>query len=119
MVLGMVSSPATFALCESSNDDNTPGILDTLFPKDEDGKVYWDKASKQVTEAVFWDKLAKATGQKVRLMIWCDWRTVTPLTTRTLTDLPNVFCRFKALLTLAFPQPSLTVSYQVTALVWR
>lgn len=65
MALGMVSSPAAaVALCESS-DENTPGIFDTLFPKDRDGGICWDKTTNQVTEAIFWDKLAKATGQKV------------------------------------------------------
>lgn len=68
MALGIVSSPATaIALCESNNENNnTPSILDTIFPKDDNGKIYWEKASKQVTESIFWDKLAKAAGQKVR-----------------------------------------------------
>ena len=75
--LGLLSFPpasaAHLALCSGSRSNdthedstNTPSILDTIFPKDGNGKIYWDKASKQVTEAVFWDKLAKATGQKVR-----------------------------------------------------
>jgi hypothetical protein len=66
VALGMVSSsaPALLTLCDS--DDRGEGIWDAIFPKDHNGNVYWDKASRQVTDSVFWDKLAKVTGQKVR-----------------------------------------------------
>jgi hypothetical protein len=53
----------TTTWCESSNDKNN--FLDTLLPKDKDGKICWDKAPQQMTESIFWDKIAKAAGEKV------------------------------------------------------
>jgi hypothetical protein len=53
----------TITFCESPNDNNS--ILDALFIKDKDGKICWDKAPQQMTESIFWDKVAKAAGQKV------------------------------------------------------
>jgi hypothetical protein len=44
------------------------GILDTLLPKKADGSIYWDKATNQVTDQLFWDKLAKAAGNQVRVV---------------------------------------------------
>jgi hypothetical protein len=66
VALGMVSSsaPALLTLCDS--DGRGEGIWDAIFPKDHNGNIYWDKASRQVTDSIFWDKLAKVTGQKVR-----------------------------------------------------
>ena len=49
--------------CESSDDNKS--FFDTLLPKDKDGKICWDKAPQQVTDSIFWDKIAKATGQQV------------------------------------------------------
>ena len=51
--------------CESSGDKNNNGLFDALLPKDTNGKVSWDKAPQQVTDSLFWDKVAKAAGQKV------------------------------------------------------
>jgi hypothetical protein len=72
VALGMVSSsaPALLTLCDS--EDRGGGIWDAIFPKDHNGNVYWDKAGRQVTDSVFWDKLAKVTGQKVRGNKWIE-----------------------------------------------
>lgn len=51
-------------LCESSDDNKS--FFDTLLPKDKDGKIAWDKAPQQVTDSIFWDKVAKAAGYQVR-----------------------------------------------------
>jgi len=67
-----VAPPSSAASCEDK------GILDTLFPKNQDGNVAWDKAGRQVGDQLFWDQLAKATGAKVRAggswLLWavCD-----------------------------------------------
>ena len=58
--LGVTIAPPAAASCEDK------GILDTLFPKNQDGNVAWDKAGRQVGDQLFWDQLAKATGAKVR-----------------------------------------------------
>jgi hypothetical protein len=50
-------------LCESSDENKS--FFDTLLPKDKDGKICWDKAPQQVTDSIFWDKIAKAAGQQV------------------------------------------------------
>lgn len=64
---GLVSSVlqrrTALTLCESSDDNKS--FFDTLLPKDKDGKICWDKAPQQVTDSIFWDKIAKATGQQV------------------------------------------------------
>lgn len=67
--LGLLGSsvPTALAFCA---DDDKPSILDTIFPKNQDGNVSWDKAGRQVGDQLFWDNLAKATGAKVRS--WCD-----------------------------------------------
>jgi hypothetical protein len=120
MALGMVSSPAALALCESGNgnNNNTPGIWDTVFPKDGNGKVHWDKASKQVTEAVFWDKLANATGKKVRLTVCCHLHQFHDvLYPRTL--LMKSLFSFKARWTLVFLQLFPTALYQASVREWR
>lgn len=60
------------ALCDSTNPDDrgrsssSSSIFDTLFPKDNKGNVHWDQVPQQATNSLFWDKLAKAAGQKVR-----------------------------------------------------
>jgi hypothetical protein len=51
--------------CESSGDNGKNSLFDALLPKDSNGKVSWDKAPQQVTDSLFWDKVAKAAGQKV------------------------------------------------------
>jgi hypothetical protein len=53
------------ASCESSGDNDKNSLFDSLLPKDTNGKVSWDKAPQQVTDSLFWDKVAKAAGQKV------------------------------------------------------
>jgi len=66
VALGLLGSsvPTALALCEEGDDK--PSILDTIFPKNQDGNVSWDKAGRQVGDQLFWDNLAKATGAKVR-----------------------------------------------------
>ena len=64
LVSSVVQRRTAMTRCESSDDDKS--FFDTLLPKDKDGKVCWDKAPQQVTDSIFWDKIAKATGQQVR-----------------------------------------------------
>jgi hypothetical protein len=54
----VVSSNATFALCEAKDKG--------LLKKDKDGNTDWSRSITQVTEADFWDEVAKVAGEKVR-----------------------------------------------------
>lgn len=49
-------------LCEG--DDKS--FLDQMVQKDANGNTDWAKSAAQMTEAEFWDKLATASGDKVR-----------------------------------------------------
>lgn len=64
LVSSVVQRRTAMTRCESSDDNKS--FFDTLLPKDKDGKICWDKAPQQVTDSIFWDKIAKATGQQVR-----------------------------------------------------
>jgi hypothetical protein len=66
LTFSVVSSNATVALCEAQDK----GFL----KKDKDGNTDWSKSISQVTEADFWDELAKVAGEKVRA-IECAQRT--------------------------------------------
>jgi hypothetical protein len=71
VAFGWLASPSIdWTLCDDSNNNNSDknGIWDTLLPKNSDGTVRWDQARSQFTDNVFWDRLATATGQKVRLI---------------------------------------------------
>jgi hypothetical protein len=48
------------------DDDGKNGIFDLLLPKNSDGTVNWGKASNQVADNIFWDKIGKAAGSQVR-----------------------------------------------------
>jgi hypothetical protein len=71
VAFGWLASPSIeWTFCDNNNNNSDKnGILDTLFPKNSDGTVSWDQARSQFTENVFWDRLATATGQKVRRSI--------------------------------------------------
>jgi hypothetical protein len=85
---------AVLTLCESSDENKS--FFDTLLPKDNDGKICWDKAPQQITDSIFWDKIAKATGQQVGRC-----KIVLPLSIPRQTtfhfDFNPPFCSFKVL----------------------
>ena len=63
LVTSVLQRRNAITFCESSDDNKS--FFDTLLPKDKDGKICWEKAPQQVTDSIFWDKIAKAAGQQV------------------------------------------------------
>ena len=59
MILGMCGSgvPAATARCEGG------------LPKDSNGNIEWSKIPSSITEAGFWDDVAKSAGESVRIDI--------------------------------------------------
>ena len=88
-VCGLFMSGTTaMTLCESSDDNKS--FFDTILPKDKDGKIAWDKAPQQVTDSIFWDKVAKAAGYQVRA-ITQFYNTVCRSTGSLVTESPFAF----------------------------
>ena len=65
VVFGIASSllvpTASVALCEEKDK----GFLDAIVQKDKDGNIDYAGSIGQVTGPEFWDKVAKASGDKV------------------------------------------------------
>jgi hypothetical protein len=66
LLLGIVSSAFLPARSVTFCEDKGKGFFESIAKKDDNGNTDWAKSVTQVTEAEFWDKIASASGEKVR-----------------------------------------------------
>ncbi|CAB9500298.1 FUN14 domain-containing protein 2 [Seminavis robusta] len=63
LAFSLVSSSAGIAaLCEGKDK----GFFESIAQKDKDGNTDWMKSVTQVADSDFWDKVAKASGEKIQ-----------------------------------------------------